>query len=1175
MIKPPKIKTAQKSDENNKKIATKEILSLTPRMNTNDNWEILHDSVPRSASTITIGNESYKVGVRDLDSTRITMGLHEYFYDSSKRLALNNNYLCYPVKDNSNRVGSIRVINRNNNRRALIPAHSDTILDLGFNSEEDDLLVSVSIDGILNLWIIMEIKGEIRHGLTFSVKYTGSLGCDLKNSPNQEKNEKENGNENKNKNKSHNENKKENEKEKENKKEKENEKKKDQEKKGYFTKVVWDSRRQNILATITTDNTIIVWNVLQYLSNTSEKIQVFESSKVKNGAYFLSGHTKKILDLAFEPNKKILASTGEDGALQIWDYRQQKCLKKIIPHDGAPVNSIIYCGNPLKMNQESFDKELSKFALTGGKNNSEIKLWEIENWKCLQTIKILPPLKTIERTKKWEFAFQMYLDATSQFIILADTLGQFVYVLHLNINFLKQGKLKIQKKQDSDNTNNTNNNSNNNENNGSKPQLVDKEGGSRGGEIKELEINFDYLTKFYVSQPTYSLILENIKNQKKTSLNNFPFDINMFCITSTSIEQYVLKSELIDLEEIKNSLNNKEQIIAQFFKSLENNNTNLEDRSESKKEKLNNSNSNSDDEKHNNKNKLNKEEKKSNNNQISNSRINKLTNGEDKESDNNNNSKIKNNNNKMEVGMGVDESYQDNTEKNNETLFKKKKDPNLKKNKVNKKKFKNVWAKSKKKKKTKKENDSKKDNGNTKNLKEERTNIRIKGNSNIKEKEIINMTKNDNKKENGEENKNEKICQVKEKKKSEEKENVKQNQNQKEKVRGEKKGESKILKFQLEKILHNFEKNMIEKTNNKMKQIKENQNNFIEEKIQKVETDNLLNSVETTIKQWIKTIFKKDAFNELQLFLQSIPKIERNHLQKNEEIEKGMEILLNNNYFISEILKKIIQNFSIELIKKIEMMCNNGTNSCDNGGGGNLNIINYEKLEKKIKGKLLKKFNFKLSTQSLFKNIKNPQKGSLKPQNHKQLFTILEEQWNAFNLQINEKLDHMKLKIYQHLETMTTFWDETKGISQFLLDVEMYNQALAVVFQSDQKYEEKEQLIVWCLNELEKRGVFHSQILSFDLIIIDLLFNFCSVDLDSQSEKYFEIKTRILLNIILKLDQEVIGQLLPRLEKLIQKLDLQYEKIIKGNYKKATELKKLIFIIKSKQKFQRKINKNL
>ncbi|KAJ6238714.1 enhancer of mRNA-decapping protein [Anaeramoeba flamelloides] len=1234
MNKPLKINTALISDQKNKKTAKYEVLSLTPRMNTNDNWEILHDPKPRSVSNVTVGTESYKVGVNDLHSKRITMGLHEYFYDSSKRLALNNNYLCYPVKDNSNRVGSIRVINRNNNRRALIPGHKDTIIDLGFNSEEDDLLVSVSIDGILNLWMIMEIKGEIRHGLTFSVRYTGSVGCDLKNSPNEnEKNSQESKNKNKkenenekekeNENEKGNDNENEKEKEKENEKEKkmeteiENEKKKKKkeknkkEKKGYFTKVVWDSRRQNILATITTDNTIIVWNVLQYLSNTSEKIQVFESSKVEKGAYFLSGHTKKIMDLAFEPNKKILASTSEDGTLQIWDYKQQKCLKKIIPHDGSPVNSIIYCGNPLKMNLESFNKELSKFALTGGKNNSEIKLWDIENWSCLQTIKFLPPISKMENNEDLKFAFQIYLDATSQFIIVIDTLGQFFYVLHLNNKPLKKEKFKISKRQNSDNTTNSRSRNRNRQSNMdniinsvSRSQSVNsgKIFANQERQEKEFGINFDYLTKFYVSQPIYSVILENIKNQKKSSSKYFPFDINMFCITSTSIEKYILKSELIDSEEIKNSLNNKEQLIAKLTRGSENDGINFKDRSESKKEELikkllNNMDRNLNNNKINNK--LEKEQIQSRKVHDTNSKTNKFANGEDEENSNHNNYKIKNNeNDDYDQDDGDDGDDGDDKEekalkkKNNDNLLVKKEHPTATNKKANKKKYQNVWKKSKKKKKMKNEKIKEKINENTKNIKEERTNIRIKRNNDIKGQEIMKSDGNNKKMENGsgkideekgEKKKDENIDKNKEKEKNDE-----QDEAEGVKVKGRdgkiENGEMKTLKFQLEKLLNNFEKNIINKTNNKIQQIKEKQNIFIEEKIQNVETDTLLNTLETGIKQTIGTVFKTSAFSGLKLALKSIPEIKTNHQKKSKEIAKSIEILLNNNCFLSEIMNQIIQKVSNELLEKINMLSDSNIKQKNSPDSKirNENFINYEKLEKKIKDKLFKKFNSSSPIQNLLQNIKITQKGSFNEQNHNQLFTILNEQWNAFNLQINEKLDQMKLNIYQHLEKMTTFWDGPKGISQFLLDVEMYNQALAVVFQSNQNYDNKEQLIVWCLRELEKRGVFHSQTLSFDLIIIDLLFNFCSLDLDSgsgsgsgsgsdsNSENYFEIKTRVLLNIILNLDGVLIEQLLPRLENLIQKLNSQYNKIVKRNKKNATELKKLIFIIKSKQKIQKK-----
>ncbi len=71
-------------------------------------------------------------------------------------------------------------------------------------------------------------------------------------------------------------------------------------------------------------------------------------------------------------------------------------------------------------------KSTTKFLLSGALRNSEIKLWSVSTWKCLQTIRFNSPSEV-----KQNAAFHFALDATASFLFLAHTQENFVYALHI------------------------------------------------------------------------------------------------------------------------------------------------------------------------------------------------------------------------------------------------------------------------------------------------------------------------------------------------------------------------------------------------------------------------------------------------------------------------------------------------------------------------------------------------------------------------------------------------------------------------------------------------------------------------------------------------------------------------------------------------------------------------
>ena len=98
-----------------------------------------------------------------------------------------------------------------------------------------------------------------------------------------------------------------------------------------------------------------------------------------------------------------------------------RCIHEWNPHDDNAVSSLFFLDNHKDHNP---DDQFWKYALTGSNNNSEIKLWSCENWKCLQTVQIKP-------TDSKPIELKAELDLTAQYLILSDIHRKNVYVLQL------------------------------------------------------------------------------------------------------------------------------------------------------------------------------------------------------------------------------------------------------------------------------------------------------------------------------------------------------------------------------------------------------------------------------------------------------------------------------------------------------------------------------------------------------------------------------------------------------------------------------------------------------------------------------------------------------------------------------------------------------------------------
>ena len=100
-----------------------------------------------------------------------------------------------------------------------------------------------------------------------------------------------------------------------------------------------------------------------------------------------------------------------------------------IPHDGRPVHSVQFLDD---FTPTSVQEQFWLFAITGSEFGRQFRIWNCQNWSCLQTIDILPsPDRPLELPK-----LQVAVDPRGDYLILGDTLRNLLMFLRVD----KEGK---------------------------------------------------------------------------------------------------------------------------------------------------------------------------------------------------------------------------------------------------------------------------------------------------------------------------------------------------------------------------------------------------------------------------------------------------------------------------------------------------------------------------------------------------------------------------------------------------------------------------------------------------------------------------------------------------------------------------------------------------------------
>jgi enhancer of mRNA-decapping protein 4 len=121
-----------------------------------------------------------------------------------------------------------------------------------------------------------------------------------------------------------------------------------------------------------------------------------EFTRMERGVTYLGApHSGHVMDMAFSPDGQVLATAGSDGYIKFWQLNHdtidetKQCLHSHKPHDGAPVERLVFLDNHLIQDSSV---PFWRFLITAANDNCEVKIWCTVKWKCLQTIRFLPPV---------------------------------------------------------------------------------------------------------------------------------------------------------------------------------------------------------------------------------------------------------------------------------------------------------------------------------------------------------------------------------------------------------------------------------------------------------------------------------------------------------------------------------------------------------------------------------------------------------------------------------------------------------------------------------------------------------------------------------------------------------------------------------------------------------------
>ncbi|GFO25359.1 enhancer of mRNA-decapping protein 4 [Plakobranchus ocellatus] len=175
-----------------------------------------------------------------------------------------------------------------------------------------------------------------------------------------------------------------------------------------------------------------VWNV--DMVSAKEGSQPLRSDSVSSGIMVIESYkpSMPVVNAAFAPDGSAIAVAYLSGIVKFFlvgfDNSEAECMYDWNPHNGNPLTSLFFLDDH---KHQVSDLQLWKFALTGAKHNTEIKLWSCESWACVQMLNFLSPIKQPDL----KLQFKSEIDLSSKYLALSDINSKVLYVLQIHQNY--------------------------------------------------------------------------------------------------------------------------------------------------------------------------------------------------------------------------------------------------------------------------------------------------------------------------------------------------------------------------------------------------------------------------------------------------------------------------------------------------------------------------------------------------------------------------------------------------------------------------------------------------------------------------------------------------------------------------------------------------------------------
>ncbi len=115
-----------------------------------------------------------------------------------------------------------------------------------------------------------------------------------------------------------------------------------------------------------------LWRANKFFATASDD-QTVRLWEVKNGQCLkiLSGHSKRVWSVTFNPDGNTLASSSDDQTIRLWNVKNGQCLRVLTGHT-QKVWSIAFSPDG--------------HTLASGSDDQTVRLWDVANGQCLKTL---------------------------------------------------------------------------------------------------------------------------------------------------------------------------------------------------------------------------------------------------------------------------------------------------------------------------------------------------------------------------------------------------------------------------------------------------------------------------------------------------------------------------------------------------------------------------------------------------------------------------------------------------------------------------------------------------------------------------------------------------------------------------------------------------------------------